>query len=74
MLWALLGYLGAHRFYLRDWGWGVLYLCTGGLLSVGVLVDAFLLPGKVDACNREIDRLMPARLIVKAPARRLSGP
>lgn len=40
--WLLLvffGLLGVHRFYLGRWGTGLLYLCSGGLLGIGVLYD-----------------------------------
>jgi len=33
------GWAGAHYFYVKRWGMGVLYLCTGGLIGVGILVD-----------------------------------
>ena len=34
-----LGVLGAHKFYEGRVLWGILYLCTYGLLCVGILVD-----------------------------------
>lgn len=41
-LWTIfLGQLGAHRFYLGQIGFGLLYLCTFGLLGVGAVIDAF---------------------------------
>ncbi len=41
----VLGFTGAHRFYLgRPWT-GLLWALTGGLLVVGWLVDLFLIPG-----------------------------
>jgi hypothetical protein len=37
------GYLGVHRFYLGYYGWGILFLFTGGLFLFGWLVDTILL-------------------------------
>ena len=34
-----LGYLGVHRFYVRKTGTGILWLFTGGLMGIGVIVD-----------------------------------
>jgi PBP1b-binding outer membrane lipoprotein LpoB len=38
-----IGVLGIHRFYLGYTGLGVLYLLTGGLCGIGVLVDFIML-------------------------------
>jgi len=34
-----LGFFGAHRFYVGKTWTGILWLFTGGLLGIGVLVD-----------------------------------
>ena len=34
-----LGYIGGHKFYEGKIGLGILYLCTGGLFGIGVLID-----------------------------------
>ena len=34
-----LGVFGVHRFYAGRWGTGLLYLCTGGVVGIGVLYD-----------------------------------
>ena len=39
VLCCLLGGLGIHRFYLGYYGMGVLYLVTGGLCGIGVIID-----------------------------------
>ena len=40
---VFLGVVGAHKFYEGKTGLGVLYLFTGGLLGIGVVVDIFTL-------------------------------
>ena len=50
-LWFILGIFGAHRFYLRKPGTGVLWLFTAGLFMVGWIVDAFRLPAMVRKVN-----------------------
>lgn len=39
LLCIFLGVIGAHKFYEGKTGMGVLYLFTGGLCGVGVLID-----------------------------------
>ncbi|NTV40387.1 MAG: TM2 domain-containing protein [Demequinaceae bacterium] len=51
LLWFFLGILGAHHFYLGKTGRGVLWLLTGGLLGIGLLVDLFTLPSQVREVN-----------------------
>ena len=34
-----LGYLGAHKFYEGKMGMGILYLFTGGLFGIGVIIN-----------------------------------
>lgn len=38
-----LGVLGIHRFYVGKVGTGILWLCTGGLLGIGALVDFIMI-------------------------------
>lgn len=54
LLWFFLGALGIHRFYLRQTGLGILYLLTGGILGIGILVDLFAIPSAVRRANYEI--------------------
>ena len=37
------GYLGVHRFLVGKVGTGILWLFTGGLLGVGLLVDLIMI-------------------------------
>ena len=39
LLCLFLGIFGAHKFYEGKIGMGILYLCTGGLLGIGVVID-----------------------------------
>ncbi len=74
LLWFFLGPLGGHRFYLRDFGWGLIFFFTGGLFSVGWFVDGFMLPARVDRENRKLvaqARVAPARLVAGRGFRRV---
>lgn len=39
LLCIFLGFLGAHKFYEGKGGMGVLYIFTGGLFCIGIVVD-----------------------------------
>ena len=52
-----LGFLGLHHFYLRRYGWGILYLCTVGIFGIGWLSDFCRLPTLVAEYNREVERV-----------------
>ena len=43
LLCILLGWVGAHRFYVGKIGTGILWLCTFGIFSVGTIYDAVLI-------------------------------
>lgn len=51
LLWFFLGFLGIHKFYLGKTGMGILYIFTGGLFGIGLLVDLFTLAGQVRTYN-----------------------
>lgn len=39
VLLIFVGYLGVHQFYVGKIGMGILYLCTGGLFGIGIIID-----------------------------------
>lgn len=41
VLCILLGFFGAHKFYEGKAGMGILYIFTGGLFCIGVIIDFF---------------------------------
>ena len=52
--WILLVFLGAfglHRMYMGKWGTGILYLCTLGLLGIGVIYDMWTLNDQITLIN-----------------------
>ena len=51
LLLTFLGVLGAHRFYIGKWGTGLLYLCTLGLLGLGILYDFWTLNSQISEAN-----------------------
>ena len=59
MLWFLcvLGVCGAHRFYVGEIGWGVVYLLTFGFCGIGQFIDLFTIPGMVRRSNL-VDRAL----------------
>ena len=62
LLLTFLGVLGAHRFYMRKWISGLIYLLISGMavlfpplvlfIAIGYGVDLFTLNGQIDSLNR----------------------
>ena len=56
ILCCFLGGLGIHRFYLGYYGMGILYLLTGGLCGIGVIIDLIkLLNGDLQPLGGSFD-------------------
>jgi len=53
LLWFFLGALGVHKFYLQKMGMGILYIFTGGIFLIGLIVDLFTIPGQVRQFNQD---------------------
>lgn len=55
--WAcnIVGFTGAHHFYLGNREVGIFYLCTLGCLGLGWLIDFFRMPFLVDRANAEVE-------------------
>jgi TM2 domain-containing membrane protein YozV len=52
--WILLtfaGFLGLHRFYMRKWISGLLYLISAGLLGIGIVYDFWTLNEQISEIN-----------------------
>jgi TM2 domain-containing membrane protein YozV len=53
ILLTFLGVFGIHRFYMGKWLTGLLYLCTGGLLLIGIIYDYWTLNDQIDERNAQ---------------------
>ncbi|MHB8138090.1 MAG: NINE protein [Smithellaceae bacterium] len=52
VLLTFLGLFGIHRFYMRKWVTGIIYLCTLGILGVGYIYDYWTLNDQITVINR----------------------
>jgi TM2 domain-containing membrane protein YozV len=54
----LLGWAGAHRFYLNQWGWGIIYLlfCWTFIPLLVALVECFYIRERTEKYNKEIEQ------------------
>ena len=53
VLLSFLGVLGLHRMYMGKWLTGLLYLFSGGIFMVGVLIDFWTLNDQITVVNAE---------------------
>src|SRR5512140_301667 len=51
ILLTFLGVFGLHRFYLRKWFTGILYLLTAGLLGIGLVYDFWAQHARISELN-----------------------
>jgi TM2 domain-containing membrane protein YozV len=51
ILLTFLGVFGIHRFYLRKWATGILYLVTAGLFGIGLIYDFWTLNSQISELN-----------------------
>jgi len=67
----LLGGLGAHRFYLRQWGWGIAYvLFSWTFIPIVVsLVECFLIRKRTEKYNEQVARqiILKMKIIFSEP-------
>jgi TM2 domain-containing membrane protein YozV len=64
LLAVLLGHFGAHRFYMGEIGWGIVYLlfCWTGIPTILGVIEAFLMPNRVRAYNFAHASLIAAQI------------
>ena len=53
LLLVFLGLFGAHRMYMDKWLTGIVWLCTGGLFSLGYLYDLWTLNTQLTTVNQQ---------------------
>jgi TM2 domain-containing membrane protein YozV len=51
ILLTFLGFFGIHRFYMRKWITGIIYLLSGGIFGLGYLYDLWTLNTQVSTIN-----------------------
>ncbi len=51
LLCLFLGVIGAHKFYEGKILMGIIYLCTGGLFGIGMIIDLILILLKPENYN-----------------------
>jgi len=54
VLLTFLGIFGIHRFYMGKWITGIIYILTGGLLTLGILYDYWTLNKQIDEIHHPV--------------------
>ena len=75
LLALFLGGFGAHRFYLGQVGWGLLYLlfCFTFIPALVSFVECFLMPGRVRRHNSERSLQVASAVCAAFPGPGVSG-
>jgi len=70
LLALFLGTFGAHHFYLRRPGLGILYIifCWTGVPTIISIVECFFMPGRVRQYNLALATYFASQLAASAPA------
>jgi TM2 domain-containing membrane protein YozV len=70
LLALFLGTFGAHHFYLRRPGLGILYIlfCWTGIPTIISIVECFFMPGRVRQFNLALATYFASQLAAAAPA------
>jgi TM2 domain-containing membrane protein YozV len=70
LLALFLGTFGAHHFYLRRNGLGIMYVlfCWTGIPTIASFIECFLMPARVRQFNAEQAAILAANLRVAMPA------
>jgi len=73
LLALFLGTFGAHHFYLRRNGLGILYVlfCWSGIPTLASFIECFFMPGRVRQFNAEQAALLAANLHYTMPSTNL---
>ncbi|MBM2621562.1 TM2 domain-containing protein [Actinoplanes sp. LDG1-06] len=72
-LWAVVGLIGGHRFYLGDTGRSIAMLFTLGGLGVWTLIDGLFVGRRVRAVNRERRAAVMSRYGLIEPSAPVTG-
>ncbi|PTJ09596.1 TM2 domain-containing protein [Staphylococcus simulans] len=55
-LWLFTGGIGGHRYYMGDFGYAIGMTLTLGGCGIWALIDGFLISGRINEINDQIER------------------